>query len=67
MISTNSLDSTLKGKFLFACPIAHPVAPNLHASLFKKFSLPWTFPLFETKDASEFLPVLKQQDILDVR
>lgn len=50
--------------FLFGYPISHSLAPLLHATLFKGISLPWTYKLHETQDASEFLPTLKQPDIV---
>ena len=50
--------------FLFGYPISHSMAPLLHLTLFKSVSLPWTFSLVETQDASEFLPSLKQPDII---
>jgi quinate dehydrogenase len=46
--------------FLIGYPISHSMAPLLHKTLFKSVSLPWTFSLLETKDASKFLPALKQ-------
>lgn len=49
---------------MFGYPIAHSMAPLLHATLFKGVSLPWAYTLLETQDASEFLPALKQQDVI---
>lgn len=50
--------------FLFGYPISHSMAPLLHATLFKGVSLPWTYTLHETQDASEFLPHLKHPDVV---
>lgn len=50
--------------FLFGYPLAHTLAPTLHASLFQGISLPWTYKVHETQDQSEFLPALKQSDII---
>ncbi|KAJ4371148.1 hypothetical protein N0V83_004364 [Neocucurbitaria cava] len=50
--------------FLFGYPIAHSLAPLLHATLFKGISVPWTYELVETQDATKFLPTLKQPDII---
>ncbi|KAJ5907391.1 NAD(P)-binding protein [Penicillium taxi] len=50
--------------FLFGYPIAHSMAPLLHATLFKGLSVPWTYSLKETQDSTEFLPALKQPDIV---
>ena len=53
-----------KREFLFGYPISHSKAPLLHSTLLKGVSVPWTFSLNETQDASEFLPALKQSDII---
>ena len=45
--------------FLFGYPIAHSMAPMLHATLFKGLSIPWSYKLLETPDTSLFLPALK--------
>jgi quinate dehydrogenase len=50
--------------FLFGYPIAKSLAPQLHASLFKSVGLPWTYELLETQDTSEFLPRLKEDDVV---
>lgn len=50
--------------FLFGYPISKSLAPLLHATLFKSVDLPWTYELHETQDASEFLPSLKEDDIV---
>jgi quinate dehydrogenase len=50
--------------FLFGYPLAHTLAPRLHASLFEGVALPWTYQVHETQDQSEFLPALKQPDII---
>ncbi|KAJ5107323.1 NAD(P)-binding protein [Penicillium angulare] len=62
-ILSSNLES-LHRVFLFGYPIAHSMAPLLHATLFKGVSLPWTYSLLETQDASEFLPALKKQNII---
>lgn len=61
---TDTRRESLQRVFLFGYPIAHSMAPLLHATLFKGVSLPWTYSLLETQDASEFLPALKQQNIV---
>ncbi|KAL1887378.1 hypothetical protein Sste5346_010258 [Sporothrix stenoceras] len=50
--------------FLFGYPIARSLAPLLHTTLFRGVSLPWTYELQETQDASEFLPTLKKQGVI---
>ncbi|KAH8883733.1 NAD-P-binding protein [Thozetella sp. PMI_491] len=50
--------------FLFGYPIAHSMAPMLHQSLFKSLEVPWTYTLLETQDKDQFLPALKQDDII---
>ncbi|CAK7205132.1 hypothetical protein SEUCBS139899_007897 [Sporothrix eucalyptigena] len=50
--------------FLFGYPIAHSLAPVLHATLFRGVSLPWTYELYETQHVSAFLPALKQPDVI---
>lgn len=50
--------------FLFGYPLAHTLAPTLHASLFKSVGLPWTYKVHETQNQSEFLPALKASDIV---
>ncbi|KAJ5722020.1 NAD(P)-binding protein [Penicillium malachiteum] len=53
-----------KRQFLFGYPISHSMAPLLHTTLLRGVSIPWTYSLHETQDASEFLPVLKQADVV---
>jgi quinate dehydrogenase len=62
-VDQSSLQKPLR-TFLFGYPLAHTLAPKLHASLFDGISLPWTYSVHETQDASEFLPALKQPDII---
>jgi quinate dehydrogenase len=50
--------------FLFGYPIAHSLAPLLHSTLFQGVSLPWTYTLHETQDASKFLPALRQPSVV---
>lgn len=50
--------------FLFGYPLAHTLAPTLHASLFNSVGLPWTYKVHETQDQSEFIPALKASDIV---
>ncbi|KAL1862764.1 hypothetical protein VTK73DRAFT_6663 [Phialemonium thermophilum] len=50
--------------FLFGYPISESLAPLLHDTLFRSIDLPWTYELHETQDASEFLPALKQSDVV---
>lgn len=50
--------------FLFGYPIAHSLAPKLHASLFKSVSLPWKYNLHETQNSSEFLSALHQPGVV---
>lgn len=52
------------GTFLFGYPITHSMAPLLHGINFRSVSLPWSYSLLETQDASLFRPALKQPDIV---
>ncbi|KAJ5966268.1 NAD(P)-binding protein [Penicillium waksmanii] len=61
---TSSRCENSQRAFLFGYPIAHSMAPLLHATLFKGVSLPWEYSLLETQDSSEFLPALKQQNVI---
>lgn len=62
-LSTESHTTPLR-TFLFGYPISHSLAPLLHATLFDGLSLPWTYELHETQDATEFLPALKQENVV---
>ncbi|OCL07636.1 NAD-P-binding protein [Glonium stellatum] len=57
-LSATSL-SEPRQTFLFGYPIAHSMAPTLHATLFEGLKVPWTYRLLETPDTSLFLPALK--------
>ncbi|VUC26020.1 unnamed protein product [Clonostachys rosea] len=50
--------------FLFGYKLARTLAPLLHSTLFNGISVPWTYKVHETQDASEFLPALKKSDIV---
>ncbi|OTA93987.1 hypothetical protein M434DRAFT_52280, partial [Hypoxylon sp. CO27-5] len=50
--------------FLFGYPLHNSLAPLLHAKLFKRLSLPWTYSLMETEDASQFTPALREANVI---
>lgn len=50
--------------YLFGYPIAHSLAPLVHSTLFKELSVPWTYTLFESLSAAEFLSKLKATDCI---
>ncbi|KAI1140086.1 NAD(P)-binding protein [Hypoxylon sp. FL0543] len=50
--------------FLFGYPLHNSLAPLLHAKLFERLALPWTYHLMETQDASEFIPSLRESDVI---
>ena len=62
-VDADALSKPLR-TFLFGYPLAHTLAPKLHASLFEGVSLPWSYKTHETQDQAEFLPALKQPDII---
>ena len=57
-LNTTSLTEP-RETFLFGYPIAHSMAPQLHATLFQGLNVPWSYKLLETQDSSLFLPALK--------
>jgi quinate dehydrogenase len=57
-LTTTSLTEP-RETFLFGYPIAHSMAPQLHATLFQGLNVPWSYKLLETQDSSLFLPALK--------
>ncbi|CAI7593408.1 unnamed protein product [Penicillium bialowiezense] len=61
MSSANSLESTLKESYNYGSSY---ITSTGGESLQQGVSLPWAYSLLETQDASEFLPALKQQDII---
>jgi quinate dehydrogenase len=62
-LSLNSRNEPLT-TFLFGYPIAHSMAPALHASLFKGLSIPWTYTLCESPSTSLFLPTLRSPNVI---
>lgn len=50
--------------YLFGYPIAHSLAPLVQSTLFKELSVPWTYTLFESLSAADFLSKLKAADCI---
>ncbi|KAI1418302.1 NAD(P)-binding protein [Hypoxylon sp. FL1857] len=50
--------------FLFGYPLHNSLAPLLHTKLFNRLSLPWTYRLMETRDASQFVPSLRETNVI---
>lgn len=50
--------------YLFGYPIAHSLGPLLQSTLFEELSVPWTYTLFESLSAAEFLSKLKAADCI---
>ena len=62
--STQDLASRSLKTYLFGYPIAHSLAPLVQSTLFKEVSVPWTYTLFESLSAADFLSKLKATDCI---
>ena len=62
--NTQDLASRSLRIYLFGYPIAHSLAPLVQSTLFKELSVPWTYTLFESLSAADFLSKLKATDCI---
>ena len=63
-LSTQELASRSLRIYLYGYPLAHSLAPLLHSTFFKELSVPWTYTLFESLSATDFLSKLKATDCI---